>query len=440
LSLVSRASHVACFVAGAGIATALVSFAGSDPPQKPDPRYQSLDSFAQVLHDVSSDYVDPVDEQKLLWAASQGMMSELDVHSTFLPPRRYERMRQDTEGAFGGIGLTLGPGGADDQMPDAQAWPIVDEVVPGSPADKAGFLIDDRIVSIDGEPTVDGGKAMHDASVYEARTRGGSGTRVTIEVLRVGWKTPKAISMVREQVKMPSVQSTPIEKGIGYISISHFQEATHDDTLAALQTLQRDGALDVLILDLRQNPGGLLDQGIRTADLFIDSGTIVTIRGRQGSVETHVAHAADTWSKPKIIVIVDAQTASAAEILSGALQDHKRATILGLPTYGKGSVQTFYDLPDGSGLKLTTARYFTPSGRSLEGTGITPDVVVDTFAPEEITAGGNGGSSSPAPVFDPDVATAGAPPGRDARILEQLADDNQFQAAYQTARGWLGSK
>ncbi len=440
----SRASHVACFVAGAAIATGVGVLAAPDhadqDEKKIDPQYKSLDAFAQTLHYITSDYVDPVDQQKLLWAASQGMMSELDTHSTFLPPRRYQRLRQDTEGAFGGVGLTLGPGSADDNMPDAQPWPIVDEVVPGSPADKAGITVDDRIVTVDGEPTVKDGKELHDASVWEARTRGATGTRVELGIVRKGWKQPKPMSLVREQVKMPSVESTAIEKGIGYLAIRHFQEATHDDTLAALEALDKAGALDVLILDLRGNPGGLLDQGIRVADLFIESGTIVTIHGRQGAVENHVAHAAGTWTQPKIIVLVDASTASAAEILAGALQDHKRATVMGLPTYGKGSVQTFYDLADGSGLKLTTARYLTPSGRSLEGSGITPDVVVDEFAAEEITAGGGSASGSAGVHFDPDVATAGGQVGNDARIREQLAEDNQFQAAYQTARGWLGSK
>jgi len=433
---VSRATHVACFVAGAAVATAFGAWA---VPKHRDPdaeRYRSLDAFAQTLHYVSSEYVDPVDEQQLLWNAARGMMSGLDVHSMFLPPRRYQRVRQDTEGAFGGIGLTLGPGGPDDALPDAQPWPIVDEVVPGSPADRAGVAIDDRIVTVDGKPTVEGGKEKHEAGTWEARTRGASGTRVELGVLRPGWKQPRPFSLVREQVTMPSVEFLAYQKRIGYLAIRRFQEATHDDVEAALTALQKSGAIDVLILDLRGNPGGLLDQGIRVADLFIDHGEIVTIHGRQGAIEHHVAHAAGTWTKPKMIALVDAQTASAAEILSGALQDHRRATILGLPTYGKGSVQTFYDLADGAGLKLTTARYFTPSGRSVEGSGITPDVIVETFAAEVVVAGGGNGAAD----RDPDAATAGAAPGNDARIREELAEDHQFQAAYQTARGWLGSK
>jgi carboxyl-terminal processing protease len=433
---VSRATHVACFVAGAAVATALTAAAvpKGDTAAEVD-RYRTLDSFAQVLHYVRTEHVDQVDEKKLLYAAAKGMVSSLDKHSAFLPPRRYERVREDTEGAFGGVGLTLGPGGPDDAIPDALPWPIVDEVVPGSPAAKAGILIDDRITAIDGKPTVENGKDEVEAGVWEARTRGPSGTRVEVTVLRAGWKEPRPFSVVREQVKMPSVVHLAVEARIGYIAISRFQEATHDDTLAALQALEAAGSLDVLILDLRNNPGGLLDQGIRVADLFLSDGMITTVQGRQGAVEKHVAHAAGTWTKPKIAVLVDASTASASEILAGALQDHKRATILGLPTYGKGSIQTFYDLEDGSGLKLTTARYLTPLGRSLEGGGITPDVAIDSFEAEVITAG--------APVEEPegdDVSGgggAGVPDENDARIREELAEDHQFQVALQTARDWL---
>jgi carboxyl-terminal processing protease len=406
-------------------------------PKKADPekdRYKSLDAFAQVLHYISSEYVDTVDEKKLLWDAARGMTSGLDVHSTFLPPRRYERIRQDTEGAFGGVGLTLGPGSADDVMPDARPWPIVDEVVPGSPADRAGLQIDDRIVSMDGKATVEGDQEIAEAGAWEARTRGASGTRVTLEVLRAGWKSPKTMSLVREQVKMPSVEHLAVESGIGYLAIDRFQEATTEDTKTALEALRAAKALSVLIFDLRNNPGGLLDQGIKVADLFLEKGIITTIHGRQGAVESHSAHAAGTWTEPEILLLVDAQTASAAEIVAGALKDHKRALVMGLPTYGKGSVQTFYDLDDGSGLKLTTARYLTPGGTSLEGSGIIPDVPIDMFDAEVITGDGTGDVTDGAADVDPLEADGGEATGNDARIREELAEDHQFQVALQKAR------
>jgi len=244
-------------------------------------------------------------------------------------------------------------------------------------------------------------------------------------------------SLVREQVKMPSVEALAVQADVGYIAIRRFQEATTEDVTAALARLRARGALKVLILDLRGNPGGLLDQAIHVADLFLESGTIVTIRGRRGSIEEEVAHAAGTWSGFPIVCLVDQQSASAAEILAGALQDHRRAIMVGLPTYGKGSVQTFFDLEDGSGLKLTTARYYTPGGRSLEATGITPDIVVDAFAAEEVVAGAGARPGTPTPVSS---STPGAADANDARIRERLADDPQFSRAFQEARRRLGSK
>jgi carboxyl-terminal processing protease len=437
---VLRPSHVASFVAGAVAATAVGVRAV--PGRNPDvDRFASLDAFAAALHHVSGDYVEPVEERTLVWNAIAGMARTLDVHSTFLPPRRYDRLRQDTEGAFGGVGLTLGPGDADDLMPQAEPWPIVDELVDGSPAARAGLRVEDRIVTVDGRPTTERGAATADAEAWEARTRGASGTRVELGVLRAGWSAPRTFSLVREQVTMPTVEAAVVEPGLGYLAIRRFQEATHDDTRAALARLAAAGALDVLVLDLRGNIGGLLDQGIRVADLFLADGTIVTVRGRRGAVETHPAHAAGTFADVRLVVLVDGNTASAAELLAGALQDHRRGVVMGLPTYGKGSVQTFYDLPDGSGLKLTTARYYTPRGASLEGVGITPDVVVDAFA-AEVVVGGPGASPPPEPPPEPPPGgdDAGEPAGNDARILEPLMEDNQFLAAYQTARGMLGSK
>lgn len=427
-----RASHAASFLAGAILATATFAGArGSDGD-----RYRTLDTFAQALSHVATSYVDPVEERKLLYDATRGLVSGLDPHSAFFPPGRYRRLRQDTEGAFGGVGLTLGPGVTDERDPRSQPWPFVDDVVPGSPADRAGVRAEDRIVAVDGQATTEGGKETRDAGQWELRLRGASGTRVLVTVRRDGWSTPRTFSLVREQVTMPSVEHLVVMPEVGYLAIRRFQEATTDDVVAALGRLRGRGGLGVLVLDLRGNPGGLLDQAIHVADLFLDAGTIATIRGRRGSIEEQVAHAPGTWSGFPIICLVDQQSASAAEILAGALQDHRRAVMVGLPTYGKGSVQTFFDLEDGSGLKLTTARYYTPAGRSLEGTGITPDIVVDAFAAEEVVAGGGAAARPPGVP----AATAGAAEPNDARIRERLADDPQFSRALQEARRRLGSK
>jgi carboxyl-terminal processing protease len=310
----------------------------------------------------------------------------------------------------------------DEHDAKSRPWPFVDDVVTGSPADLAGIQIDDRVVAIEGDPTADPGKEKKEAGAWEAVLRGPSGTRVRVTISRQGWSQPREMSLVRAQVKVPSVEQLGYEAGLGYLAISRFQEATGADVIAALTALKASGHLNGLLLDLRGNPGGLLDQAVSVADLFLESGGIVTIRGRQGAVEDHVAHKPGTWSGFPIVCLVDAGSASAAEILAGALQDQKRATLVGLQTYGKGSVQTFFDLDDGSGLKLTTARYFTPSGKSLEGKGITPDHLVDAFAPEEITAGEGGADAD-------DASLPGGTTSNDARIRDRLHDDPQFAAA-----------
>jgi carboxyl-terminal processing protease len=275
------------------------------------------------------------------------------------------------------------------------------------------------VVAIDGEVTAEAGREKREAGSWEAKLRGASGTRVTISVLRTGWHDPRPFTIVRAQVKQPTVHHDVLDKRIGYLAITRFSEATGPDVLAALTKLRQHGALDVLVLDLRNDPGGLVDQSIAVADQFLDSGTIVTIRGRKGSVETQTAHKGGAAVGVPVIALVDQGTASAAEILAAALHDHGRAKLVGVPTYGKGTVQTFYDLDDGSGLKLTTARYYTPAGKSLESNGIVPDVTVEPFTPDEIVVGDRNGS--------------GASPGNDATIRPP-ADDPQLKAAVQLAR------
>jgi carboxyl-terminal processing protease len=422
--VVSRASHAAAFVAGAVAATAI---AASAVPRADVTRFRTIDAFAQALATVETNYVDPVDERKLLYDAARGMLHNLDPHSTFLPPTRYQRIRQDTEGEFGSVGITLSPGEIDDARPGVPPYPTIDQVVRGSPADVAGLQLDDALVAVDGEVTAEQGREKRDAGAWEARMRGASGTRITLSILRTGWRDPRPFTIVRAQVKQPTVRVEPIERGIGYMAITRFSEATGPDVVSALGKLRQDGALGALVLDLRSNPGGLVDQAIAVADQFLDAGTIVTIRGRQGTIETQTAHKGGVAVAVSVIAIVDQGTASAAEILAAALRDHGRAKLVGAPTYGKGTVQTFYDLDDGSGLKLTTARYFTPGGNSLESKGITPDVAVASFTPEEIVVGSGNGS--------------GASTGNDATI-KPSADDPQLAAAVALARQALhgGSK
>jgi carboxyl-terminal processing protease len=425
---VSRASHVAAFAAGVAIAAAVGAVAA---PKRPETsRYKTLDTFAQSLSYVANQFVEPVDEKKLLYAAARGMLTSLDNYSAFFSPTEYRRLREDTDGEFPGVGLVLGPGGDDDAMPDAKEWPIVDEVLPGSPAEKAGIEVDDRILTVDGATTVNpDGTAIKDERFWDGKLRGPSGTRVKVEFLRPGNPAMPA-EMVRAQIKIPSVMHETLAPGIGYLSIRRFQEATAADAAAALGALDKAKAARVIIIDLRTDSGGLLEQAIAIADQFLDAGLIVTIRGRTDAVETHTAHAGGLAVRSKVIILVNAETASAAEILAGALQDHKRATVIGMRTYGKGAIQTYFDLIDGSGLKLTTHTYVTPAGHVVEGRGITPDIEVPEFEPEVVVAGGTPATPDP----------SGKPGGTHDILEARLAEDYQLRIAYQTARGWLGSK
>jgi carboxyl-terminal processing protease len=278
---VSRATHFAAFAAGVVVASCI----GAMAVPKDTARFRTLDAFAQTLATIQSSYVDPTDERQLIYDAERGMLHNLDPHSTFLPPNRYQKMRQDTEGEFGGVGLVLGPGVIDDARPSVPPYPTVDDVIPHSPADTAGIQVDDRVVAVDGEVTAEPNHEIREAGAWEAKMRGASGTRVTLSILRVGWHDPRAFTIVRSQVKQPSVRFKVLEPHLGYLAIARFSEATSIDVANALGELKKASALDVLVLDLRDDPGGLVDQAVATADLFLDDGTIVTIRGRGGKSE-----------------------------------------------------------------------------------------------------------------------------------------------------------
>ena len=428
----SRATHAACFVAGCALAVAVTVTAR--PRRAEAVRYQSLDTFAQTLSFVSQQYVEPVPERQLLYAVARGMVAGLDAYSAFFTPTEYRRLREDTDGEFGGIGVALGPGGPDDAMPHALPWPIVDEVVPDSPAARAGLAVDDRVVLIDGTSTV--GDDSRDERYWDEKLRGSPGSRVLVHVTRGGWPTPRAFELVRAQIKVPSVEAEVLSPRIGYLAIRRFQEATAADTAAALTRLAAAGAADVILVDLRTDSGGLIDQAMAVADEFIDDGLIVTIRGRTAAVEVHKAHRGGLAVKARVIALVNAETASAAEILAGALQDHRRATVLGMKTYGKGAIQTYFDLDDGSGIKLTTHRYVTPAGHEVEGRGITPDLEVPEFEAEIVVAGAGSAPEEPAAV----TPAAMQPAGNRAILEAKLEDDYQLRVAYQTAQRWLGSK
>jgi carboxyl-terminal processing protease len=421
---------LAAAVVGAIFATALAAHAIPSAKSTRD-RYIGLDTFAQALSYIVSGYVDEVDERKLMYGAVDGMLQTLDPYSKFLPPESYQRLREDTEGEFGGVGITLGEGL--DNAPIR--YPLVERVVPASPAARAGIRVGDAVVAISGKPTATTKGPSGEPRSLHSALRGREGSRVKVSILRAAWKEAQDRTLVREQIKTPTVQSFTFAPGIGYISISRFQEATVADVTSALHQIKKSGkgTIGGLVLDLRGNPGGLLDQAVVVADAFLDKGLIVTVAGRsRGGYEQEVAHKKGTWSGFPIVVVVDSATASAAEIVAGALKDHGRGTILGLKTFGKGSVQTFLDLADGSGLKLTTSRYYTPSGQSLQGVGIIPDIPVEAFTPEVIVAGGKSPST---PGTEPQ---SGEPPQKGAKLTKalrrRLRDDYQLSVAYDEIR------
>ncbi len=331
--------------------------------------YRQLRLFSQVLDIVQRSYVKEVDVQELIYGAIQGMLSNLDPHSSFLKPDDYKELQIETKGSFTGIGIEI-------TIRDG----VLTVVAPieGTPAWKAGLKPGDKIIKINGKPT----KNM---SLMEAvkLLRGPKGTKVTISILRKGWTELKDITLVRDVIPIKSVRYQTIEPGYGYVRISNFQEKTPRELVQALSRLEKENnPMKGLILDLRNNPGGLLDAAVKVADEFIDQGLIVYTEGRIKQQNMRFEATPNRRKHPyPIAVLVNEGSASASEIVAGALQDHHRAIIVGMPTFGKGSVQTIIPLPDGSAIRITTAQYYTPSGRSIQAKGIEPDVMVPLLDP-----------------------------------------------------------
>jgi carboxyl-terminal processing protease len=337
-----------------------------DPADDQSLPWDDVRLLTEVLERVKQDYVEPVDDHRLLESAVRGMVTDLDPHSQFLDADEYEEIRISTSGNYSGVGLEVNMRGGK---------VIVVAPIEGTPADKAGIKPGDVISSIDGV-------TVSDDNVTDAimRLRGTPGTKVAITVTRAGTATPLAFELMRSNVQVHSVRSRLLEPGYGYVRISQFSETTGGDLRQALQDIRgKDAAASLrgLVLDLRNNPGGVLDAAVEVSDDFLDSGVIVTASGRgRESNFRHEAHAGDLLAGAPIVVLVNGGSASASEIVAGALQDNKRATIVGSQTFGKGSVQTVMPLSNGRAIKLTTSRYFTPSGVSINGAGITPDIVL----------------------------------------------------------------
>jgi len=337
-----------------------------------DNMYEDLKVFTDVIGLIQKDYVEETKSKDLIHGAIKGMLETLDPHSAFMPPNMFKEMQEETKGRFEGLGIEI-------TVKDG----ILTVVSPieGTPAFRAGVLAGDQIIKIDGELT-------KNFTLLDSvkRMRGPRGTKVTITIMREGLTKPKDFTLVREVIPVRSVRYELLEKNYGYVRISQFQEKTDSDFEKAMKALEEEskGALKGLVLDLRNNPGGLLDQAVKISDHFIDSGIIVSIDGRREEAKQKwPAHPDGTVIRYPLVVLVNGGSASGAEIVAGAIQDHGRGILVGTQTFGKGSVQTIIPLKDGSGLRLTTARYYTPSGRSIQAKGIVPDIIIKPSRPEE---------------------------------------------------------
>ncbi|MBI2083625.1 MAG: S41 family peptidase [Deltaproteobacteria bacterium] len=323
--------------------------------------YKHLDLFTKVLHFVQINYVEEVSEKDMIYGAIRGMLATLDPHSAFLSPDIYDELKVDTEGKFGGVGIEV-------TMKDN----ILTVVSPieGTPAYEAKIREGDKILKIDEVSTRE--MTLPDAV---KRMRGKRGSKITLTIKREN-REPFNVTLIRNIIRIQSVRSELIEGGYGYLRISSFQEETGKELEKSLKKFKEP--LRGLIIDLRNNPGGLLDQAIEVADRFLKEGTIVSTVSRNEETDKQEAVKAGNEPDYPIVVLINGGTASASEIVAGALQDHKRAVLLGTQTFGKGSVQTIFEVGQGAALKLTVARYFTPSGRSIQAEGIKPDLMVST--------------------------------------------------------------
>lgn len=347
-----------------GISLLMVVFSWSAPVfPLSESGYKSLHIFSKVLNQLEKNYVEEVNDVQLVRNAIKGLLTSLDPHTVYMPPSAYKELRIDTAGRFGGIGIEVWIRGG---------YLTVVAPIEGTPADKAGIKSGDKIIKVNGVST-------RDMDLAEAilSMRGKIGTKTTLTIVRDDPKHPFDISVTREMIKVPSVRSEILDKEYGYVKVRSFQERTSKELLRELEKFEKAGALHGLLLDLRDDPGGLLDQAVEVSDLFLDKGVIVTTESRGKEIDRREAKPEGTQPNYPIIVLVNGGTASASEIVAGALQDQARAVVLGTPTFGKGSVQTVVEMDDGSALKLTVALYFTPKGRSIQAHGIAPDIVVE---------------------------------------------------------------
>jgi carboxyl-terminal processing protease len=327
---------------------------------------EEVRSLSEVFGKIKENYVEEVDDGTLLENAIRGMLSGLDPHSSYLDKESFQELRVGTTGEFGGLGIVVG-------MEDG--FVKVVSPIDDTPAERAGIKAGDLIIRLDDTPVK--GLTL-DAAVK--MMRGEPGSDITLTIVREGVDKPLKVSVTRDRIRVKSVKSRTLEAGYGYVRVTQFQERTGSELKEAISKLKKEnkGEMRGLVLDLRNNPGGLLDAAVAVSDVFLDQGMIVSVKGRDDENQLkHQANPTDMVSSVPMVVLVNGGSASASEIVAGALQDHKRAIVMGKQTFGKGSVQTVVPLGNNTALKLTTARYYTPSGRSIQAEGIQPDIELD---------------------------------------------------------------
>jgi carboxyl-terminal processing protease len=422
---------------GASLSPAIAAIASAPPPAPADySRYQKIDMLARALSIVEQHYVRPVDGEQLIYAAIRGLVSELDPHSSFLVPAEARILREDIEGAFGGVGMVVVLG----RDPDGTRFLDVRDVIPDGPADDAGVVVGNRVTKIDGKSIAQFPDLQR--AIGTIRGEPGSVIKVTIDDRVRG--TLRTVSLTREVIDPPAVEVRALGEGIAVLRLRDFPDDAAREMGAAITELRHKAGkpgLRGLVLDLRDNGGGLLDEAIGIVDLFVADGVIVRTRGRRGTVIDEArARRAGTDDVP-LVVLVNKASASASEIVAGALQDHGRALIIGERTYGKGSVQAPFELDDGSLLKLTTALYYTPADRLIQASGITPDVHVGVAAPNALPLGDSRPElsperDSPRHLRPEDFGRPTASLTDESTAVRAAADDLQLRVAVQHLLAW----
>ena len=411
---------------------------GLDRTVLADEAYEELKTFTEVLAHVQKHYVEDVKTKDLVYGAIRGMLSTLDPHSAFMPPDVYKEVQVETKGEFGGVGIQIGT--KENRL--TVIAPIDD-----TPAERAGVKAGDFIIKVNEESTKD--MTLLDAV---QKMRGLKGTKVTLTIQREGVADPLVFPLVREVIKIESVRFKMLDGNIGYVRLTQFQDQSSKDVANAVRKL-REQKMQSLILDLRNNPGGLLNSAVEVSEQFVGlNRLIVYIKTREGRKDDFISHNKEQPEDYPVIVLVNEGSASASEIVAGALQDWGRAVVVGVQTFGKGSVQTILPLGDGSGLRLTTAKYYTPKGRSIHGVGITPDILVkgkpsatppvrerdlDKTLKEPAREG------APAhPGAQPESQPAPKPESKDGKKEKEAGkekddDDPQLQKAVELLNSWI---